>query len=337
MTDRRYRKPTREVLRFASAKAGRSGLTQTLWSCRMPPVCHPVPMSGYLNDGSAEAPKLRIYLNAGNLSGLRQGSVWPGGEGAEAIAHLKGDGFEGLQLDGGDFLVEAANDFPLCGQDRVNRPEEAEAVLARHAARGLSCVTLHVGWGTEDDATMDRLVEAVLGASERHRLPAFIETHRATITQDMWRTVELTKRYPEVLFNGDFSHYYCGQEMVYGDFAAKVDFLQPVLDRVAFLHGRVAAPGYMQAPIDSSEDPPAMAVGINYLEHFRILWQRAMRGFKDHAKAGDILVFAPELLKADIYYARVFKDAFGSMVEETDRYAQALLLRDIARDCWARA
>ena len=294
-------------------------------------------MTGYLNDGSADAPKLRIYLNAGNLSGLPERSVWPGLTGAEAIARLRTDGFEGLQLDGGDFTLEPADRLPLCGQDRINRPEDADGVIARHAARGMSCVTLHVGWGMEDDATMDRLVEAVLCASERHRLPAFIETHRATITQDMWRTVQLTKRYPEVRFNGDFSHYYCGQEMVYGDFAAKVDFLQPVLDRVGFLHGRVAAPGYIQAPIDSAEAVPAMAVGINYLEHFRTLWRRAMGAFKARAAAGDILVFAPELLKADIYYARVFKDAFGSMVEETDRYAQALLLRDFARDCFARA
>lgn len=301
------------------------------------PICHPVPMSGYLNDGSADAPKLRIYLNAGNLSDLPQGSIWPGLEGVEAIARLQGDGFEGLQLDGGDFTLASADGFPLCGQDRINRPEEADPVLARHGAQGMSCVTLHVGWGMEDDAAMDRLVEAVLCASERYRIPAFIETHRATITQDLWRTVELTKRFPEIRFNGDFSHYYCGQEMVYGDFAAKVDFLQPVLDRVAFLHGRVAAPGYIQAPLEVPNGRPSMAVGINYLEHFRMLWQRAMRGFKDHASAGDVLIFAPELLKSDIYYARVYHEPSGALREETDRYAEALLLRDIARDCWALA
>lgn len=58
------------------------------------------------------------------------------------------------------------------------------------------------------------LVDAILAASSRHNLPIFLETHRATITQDIWRTVQITKRFPEVWFNGDFSHYHCGQEMV---------------------------------------------------------------------------------------------------------------------------
>ena len=37
-----------------------------------------------------------------------------------------------------------------------------------------------------------------------------IETHRATICQGMWRTVQFVKRFPELRFNGDFSHWYAG-------------------------------------------------------------------------------------------------------------------------------
>lgn len=34
-------------------------------------------MRHYLNDGSADAPKLRVYLNLDNLADLRPGTVWP--------------------------------------------------------------------------------------------------------------------------------------------------------------------------------------------------------------------------------------------------------------------
>jgi hypothetical protein len=57
----------------------------------------------------------------------------------------------------------------------------------------------------------------------------------------------------------------------------------------------------------------------------------AMRGFLDRAGPGDILVFAPELLGGTHYYARLFPGPDGEMVEESDRYAQALLYADIAR------
>jgi len=80
------------------------------------------------------------------------------------------------------------------------------------------CSTLHVAWGIEDDAAVDRLVGDIFNASTKHDLPLYVETHRATITQDMWRTVELTKRHPDLRYNGDFSHWYTGQEMCYGGF-----------------------------------------------------------------------------------------------------------------------
>ena len=49
------------------------------------------------------------------------------------------------------------------------------------------------------------------------------------------------------------------------------------------------------------------------------------------------LDFAPELLSARHYYARMFPDASGQLVEESDRYLQALLYKDLARGCFAEA
>jgi hypothetical protein len=291
----------------------------------------------YLNDQSLDAPKLRIYLNSGNLTGLPASSRWPGLTGEAAVDQLRRDGFEGLQLDGGETGIPVSERFPACGLDRINHPEECDTIFARHKGQGESCITLHVGWGLEDDDAVDALLRSILDAIQVHQFPAFIETHRATITQDMWRLVGMTRRFPEIRFNGDFSHLYCGQEMVYGDFEAKLDFLQPVFERIGFLHGRIAAPGFMQAPIETLSEKPRAAVGVDYLEHFREMWIRSMEGFLSHAGRGDVLVFAPELLRPEIYYARVFPDAGGRLREETDRYAQALLYRDLARECFARA
>lgn len=289
-------------------------------------------MTTYFNDGSPDAPKLRVYLTTDNLTALPEHSIWPGLTGTDAVARLREDGFEGLQLGSDEIIgLEHAGDMPYCGSNRINTPEEADAVFARHKARGDSCITLHVGWGMEDDDQINRLVAAILAATERHQLPAFIETHRATVTQDMWRTVELTQRFPDIRFNADFSHYYCGQEMVYGDFEAKLDFMAPIFERVGFIHGRIAAPGYMQAPIESADARPRMAVGADYLAHFKEMWRRAMVGFKTNASTGDILIFAPELLRSDIYYARVFPDNTGQLREESDRYYEALEYAKIAR------
>lgn len=297
----------------------------------------------YFNDHSSDAPKLRVYLNLGNLVDLRADSVFPASLLAPDVvgardARLAADGFEGVQITHPDPLPPGST-LPHCGLDRINAPAEADPIAQKHAARGDQCLTVHIGWGIEDDDEVSRLVEATLTASARHRLPIFIETHRATITQDIWRTVQITKRFPEVRFNIDLSHYYCGQELVYGDWAEKMAFMQPIFDRTGFMHGRIASPGSMQVAIDSDlrAKPRQAHGGSDYLAHFRDLWTRAMGGFRRHAGPGNVLIFAPELLRHDIYYARLFPDAAGRLVEESDRYAQALLYRQLARECWAAA
>lgn len=295
-------------------------------------------VSRFLTDGSGEDPKLRVYLNLDNLIDLRADTIWPGFEGADRCRKLLEDGFEGVQVTTNDPVREDVP-FPFCGLDRVNTPEAAEGVVAKHAARGDLCITLHAGWGLEDDDEASRIVEAILSASEKHRLPAFIETHRATMTQDMWRTVQLAKRFPEIRFNADFSHYYCGQEMVYGDWFEKMAFLEPVFARVGFIHGRIASPGCMQVPIENDLTArPTQAHGVvDYLAHFKELWTRAMLGFLRAAQPGDFLIFAPELLAGSHYYARKFPDHAGHLREESDRYAQALLYKQLARSCFAEA
>ena len=295
-------------------------------------------MSDYYNSGRAEPPRLETYLNLDNLTDLRADSLWPGLEGLPRYQRLMADGFSGVQLTNDD-PPPAGMTMPYCGLDRINTPSEADPIAAKHAARGDHCITVHAGWGLEDEAEVHRLVEAILAASARHHLPIFIETHRATITQDLWRTVQIVKYFPEVRFNGDFSHYYTGQEMVYGNWDEKLAFMAPIFARIGFLHGRIGSPGCMQVSI--TDDPtvrPAQAHGVvDFLAHFKALWIHSLCGFLRHAGQGDVLIFAPELLAGTYYYARKFPDAHGNLIEESDRYQQALLYVRIAQECFAAA
>jgi hypothetical protein len=283
-------------------------------------------------------PRLSIYLNLDSLADLRVDSLWHQSDNRSCYQHLLDDGFDGVQLTTDELPLHSIP-FAYCGSERVITPAEADSIAVRHATRGDLCLTVHVGSGLEDDDEIFRLVEAVLEASDKRQIPIFIETHRATITQDLWRTVQIVKRFPDVRFNGDFSHYYCGQELVYGAWARKVAFMEPIFSRVGFMHGRVASPGCMQVPVDPDlNSRPTQAHGVvNYLDHFKDLWTRAMLGFLRTAHLGDVLIFAPELLSGAHYYARKFPNSVGQLAEESDRYAQALLLKKIALACFADA
>jgi hypothetical protein len=219
----------------------------------------------------------------------------------------------------------------FCGSGRINVPEDADPLAALHAGIGHECLTVHVGWGIEDNDAVDRLVEATLNASQRHNIPIYIETHRATIAQDMWRTVRLTERFPEIRFNGDFSHYYTGQEMVYGGLEMKLDFLAPVFDRIKFIHGRIGSPGCMQVTVGDGKTRPRHASGdIDFLEDYKKIWSRAFAGFLRNAAPGESLIFCPEILSGQYYYAREYPGPDGKLHEESDRYQEALVYREIA-------
>jgi hypothetical protein len=243
---------------------------------------------------------------------------------------VKAAGFEGIQT-GSKAQIAREVGLRVTGSGRINSPAQADEQAREANALGCDCYTVHVGWGIEDDDQVFGLVEAVLRASERHDIPIYIETHRATITDDIWRTVQLVGRFPGIRFNGDFSHWYAGHEMVYGDIESKWQFMRPVFDRVRFIHGRIASPGCIQVAIGEGTGQP-------YVEHFKEMWTRCFLGFLGSAQPGDYISFTPELLGPDVYYARVLtRGPTGEMIEESDRWQQALLYCEIARQCWVEA
>jgi hypothetical protein len=113
--------------------------------------------------------------------------------------------------------------------------------------------------------------------------------------------------------------------------------MQPIFDRVRFMHGRIGSPGCMQVDVGDGRQVPQVHGPSNFMEHFREMWTRAMAGFLKSAKPGDYLVFAPEILAPHIYYGRKFPGPDGALREESDRYAQALVYAGIARECFAAA
>ena len=117
--------------------------------------------------------------------------------------------------------------------------------------------------------------------------------------------------------------------MVYGGIENKLDFIEPVFDRVRFIHGRIGNPGSIQVDINEAEN-------LSYVMDFKKMWTKSFVGFLKTAQPGDYICFAIELLKSDIFYARTIKTDHDSQ-EEGDRWQQALLYKDIIKECWEDA
>ena len=268
-------------------------------------------------------PRLRVYMNLQAFGDMAQAA-----DGLKAIHEAGYDGVQlGWQIDHAQLDQARQLGLGVCGSGRVNTPAEAAPMAKEAREAGLECVTLHVGWGTENDDEAAALIAAILEASAQFSIPLYPETHRATIFQDPWRTVQFLERFPELEFNGDFSHWYTGTEMVYGGFENKMEFFRPVLGRIGFLHGRISNPGCMQVDVGDGS-----AEGRPYVAHFRALWTESFLGYLRRKPLSDRVCFTPELLGPEFYYARLFGGR-----EETDRWEQSLVLVRIARECFAEA
>jgi hypothetical protein len=269
--------------------------------------------------------QLRCYMNWLALEGMDSAHLSQG-----RVAAIREAGYDGIQfidpIDQAALKEARALGLGICGSGRVNAAADAATLTQIAVDAGLECLTLHVGWGMESDDEAARLIEAILSASAAHRIPLYVETHRATVFQDMQRAISFTQRFPELRFNGDFSHWYTGLEMVYGGFETKLAFIQPILERVRFVHGRIGNPGCMQVAIELNDPEP-------YVAHFRTMWTTCFAAFlRDPAPQQPFMTFAAELLAPGIYYARAFHGA-----EESDRWQQSLLLCEIARECFTEA
>ncbi len=268
-------------------------------------------------------PRLRVFMNLQSFGDMQQY--------VDGLAAIRDAGYDGVQFS--QPLDHAGKDEALsirlgvCGSGRVNTPAEAAPLAEEAREAGLECLTLHVGWGTETDDGAAALIESVLSASAKFSIPLYPETHRATIFQDPWRTVQFLQRFPDLEFNGDFSHWYTGTEMVYGGVENKMESFRPVLGRIGFLHGRIGNPGCMQVDVGDGSGE-----GRPYVAHFRALWTESFLGYLRRKPLCDQFCFTPELLGPEFYYARLFDGR-----EETDRWEQSLVLVRIAQECFAEA
>lgn len=279
-------------------------------------------------DGSTCLPRLRFGLSALTLDGLPATSAAPKGTPQSLLLATAAAGFEGLQT--WDPGLAHSLGLTTSGIARVDRAIDARPVARVNKELGHDCATIHVGTGFESDEEAWALIEAAIDASAAESFPLYVETHRATVTQDMKRTLDIVQRFPEIRFTGDFSHWYTGAEMTYGDFDAKLRRLAPVFERVRFLHGRISDPGCIQIPIGKAGTEL-------HVTRFQRVWTQTFRAFLSDALAGDYIWFCPELLSPTYFYARTTSCATGEAVEECDRWREALTLVELARQAWESA
>jgi hypothetical protein len=160
--------------------------------------------------------------------------------------------------------------------------------------------------------------------AEEAGVPVYVETHRGRMTNDLLFTMGLLDAFPALRFTVDLSHYVVAREF-YLPIPNDTDaMISRILDHGWAMHGRVAGSHQVQLELSFPQHQAWFA-------QFQSWWAAGFRSWRARAPDDTTLSFTCELGPAP--YAMTGADGR----DQTDRWAEACLLRDKIRDLWQSA
>jgi sugar phosphate isomerase/epimerase len=158
--------------------------------------------------------------------------------------------------------------------------------------------------------------------AEEMGIPVYIETHRHRITNDLLFTLDLLDRRPDLPLLADLSHYLVGREFAFPVEDESHAQIQHILRNAGAFHGRIGSCQQIQIELSFPHHLPWVAL-------FREWWDYGFRHWRSRVAKDAELVMTCELGPRP--YAITDRDGNDT----TDRWAEALLLRELVREIWA--
>jgi hypothetical protein len=155
-------------------------------------------------------------------------------------------------------------------------------------------------------------------------LTLYVETHRDRMTTDLLFTLQLVDAVPSLRLTADLSHFVVGREFRYPISDENEALIRRILERSWAFHGRVATREQVQVQLSFPHQRM-------WLDVFRGWWEQGLRDWRRRTPSGATLVFTPELGPPE-WYAMTGPDG----EEMSDRWEEALYLKDLARELWQR-
>ena len=167
------------------------------------------------------------------------------------------------------------------------------------------------------------LLEGWQRLAEEAGIDVWIETHRDRMTTDLFFTLDLLDRLPDLRLLGDISHFLVGREFAWPVSDENHALIHRILDSSWAFHGRVASREQVQIEISFPHHRP-------WVDLFLGWWEYGFKSWRKRADKDATLAFTCELGPKP--YAITGRDG----EDTTDRWEESLLMKQEIRDLWAR-
>lgn len=167
------------------------------------------------------------------------------------------------------------------------------------------------------------LIEGWLALARQAGVRLFVETHRDRMTTDLFFTLQLLDRCPDLRLTGDLSHYLVGREFAMPVSEENHALMQRVMDRCEAYHGRVASREQIQVPI-------SFVHLRHWLDLFMGWWRYGFEQWRGRSGPDAALTFLCELGPPE--YAITGADGY----ELSDRWLESQQLMQAVRGLWSQ-
>ena len=164
------------------------------------------------------------------------------------------------------------------------------------------------------------VIETWMGMAERIGVPVQFETHRNCITNDLYTTLQLLDRIPDMRICADLSHYVVDREFWFPLSDHDMGLMSRILQRSDSFQGRVASRQQIQLQLDLPQHQ-------KWVELFKVWWREGLADWRARNISGDC-IFVCELGPPE--YAMTGPDG----VEMSDRWKEAQVIRGWVQQIW---
>lgn len=275
--------------------------------------------------------KLKVYQSRWAMELRRPDGVERSDE--EAFEMVAEAGFDGMCLDLGASEIDVAKaTLPLFRKHGLgcminafpNTLADLQPVLdmaKEFEADYVNIIGQVMPFTVEEGETV---VRHWMAMADRAGVPILFETHRNCITNDLFYTLQLMDRVPNMPICADLSHYIVDREFWFPIREGDQALIRRILERADSFQGRIAGREQVQLQIDFPQHQ-------KWVNQFKAWWAEGFRSWKARHGADDTMIFLTELGPPE--YAITGPDGF----ELSDRWEEALKIKGWVEEIWAAA
>jgi hypothetical protein len=249
----------------------------------------------------------------------------------ESFAMVAEAGFDGMCLDPSvEEIADNLNKQSLFEQHRLGcmvnafpyAPEDMEPLLDFANDMGACMVNVISGVMPIRPEDAVPVVFDWIGTAERKHMPMLFETHRDSLLNDLYFTLQLMELVPEMRLCADLSHFVVDRELRAPLPDRDTAYIRSVLERSDGFQGRIANREQVQVQIDFPQHQ-------QWVDIFKRWWKDGMRMWRQRNADDATLVFLCELGPPPYAITDANQD------ELSDRWQESLQIRDWVREIWS--